>query len=257
MPSPLLLLIFLFIIQGVYSVHGDWGVNYSSSNICALKGSTVMINCTYKYPTGHKIDRVFWTKINSAYPPELSKDSEYSQRIQYLGDKHHNCTIRLIVIKQTDSHEYYFRFITDQNKWLGTPGVTLKITDLQLESSPGERVTEGHSVTLTCKSSCILTDGSTFIWFKNTQKLSEKTDGNNKLVLQPVKKEDAGNYSCAVQGHKLTSPHRYLKVIYAPNKPVISIKPAGEIIEGDSVNLTCSQGRSKLFKSVGDGCISF
>nr|XP_055060044.1 B-cell receptor CD22-like [Misgurnus anguillicaudatus] len=234
-------LILLLMIQGVYSADDEWGVSYSSSSICALKGSTVIINCTYKYPTGHKINKVFWTKINSENPPDLSKDSKYSQRIQYLGDKHHDCTMRLTDVRQTDSHEYYFRFITvnPDGKWLGKPAVTLNITDLQLESS-GERVTERHSVTLTCKSRCSLTDRSTFIWFKNTQSLSERTDRNNQLILQSVRREDAGNYSCAVQGHKLTSPHQYLNVIYAPDNPVISVNPSGEIKEGDSVNLTCS-----------------
>ncbi|XP_073670618.1 B-cell receptor CD22-like [Paramisgurnus dabryanus] len=241
-PPPLIV---LFMIHGVYSADDGWGVNYSSSSICALKGSTVIINCTYKYPTGHQIMKVFWTKAvvrqQKNYFTDLSDDSEYSQRIQYLGDKHHDCTMRLTDVRQTDSHKYYFRFITDKPdvKWFGVPGVTLNITDLQVESS-GERVTEGHSVTLTCKSRCSLTDRSTFIWFKNTQSLSERTDRNNQLILQSVRREDAGNYSCAVQGHKLTSPHQYLNVIYAPDKPVISINPSGEIMEGDSVTLICS-----------------
>ncbi|XP_073670614.1 B-cell receptor CD22-like [Paramisgurnus dabryanus] len=238
----LLPLIFLLKIQCVYSDDG-WGVNYNSSSICALKGSTVIINCTYEYPSGHQIMKVFWTNTDFRQPneehPDLFNDSEYRQRIKYLGDKHHDCTMRLTDVRQTDSHKYYFRFITDKDRWLGVPGVSLDITDLQVESS-GERVTEGHSVTLTCKSRCSLTDRSTFIWFKNTQSLSERTDRNNQLILQSVRREDAGNYSCAVQGHKLTSPHQYLNVIYAPDNPVISINPSGEIMEGDSVTLTCS-----------------
>nr|XP_055062369.1 B-cell receptor CD22-like [Misgurnus anguillicaudatus] len=235
-PPPL---IFLLMIHGVYSADDGWGVNYSSSSICALKGSTVIINCTYKYPTGHQIMKVFWTKINSPDPPDLSEDSKYNQRIQYLGDKHHDCTMRLTDVRQTDSHKYYFRFITDQDKWLGKPGVTLDITDLQVESS-GERVTERHSVNLTCKSRCSLTDRSTFIWFKNTQSLSERTDRNNQHILQSVTRNDSGNYSCAVQGHNLTSPHQYLNVVYPPEETHVVVNPSGEIKEGDSVNLTCS-----------------
>ncbi|XP_073716117.1 B-cell receptor CD22-like [Misgurnus anguillicaudatus] len=214
----LLPLIFLLKIQRVYSADNGWGVNYSSSSICALKGSTVIINCTYKYSTGHQIMKVFWTntyvKADHEEFPDLSKDSKYSQRIQYLGDKHHDCTMRLTDVRQTDSHKYYFRFTTqiEKDKWLGRPGVTLDITDLQVESS-GERVIEGHSVTLTCKSRCSLTDRSTFIWFKNTQSLSERTDRNNQLILQSVTRNDSGNYSCAVQGQNLTSPHQYLNVI--------------------------------------------
>ncbi|XP_065150151.2 B-cell receptor CD22-like [Paramisgurnus dabryanus] len=234
-PPPL---IFLLMIHGVYSADDVWGVNYSPSYICALKGSTVIINCTYEYPTGHQINNTFWTKINSPDPPDLSEDSEYSQRIQYLKDKHHG-TMRLTDVRKTDSHKYYFRFITDKDKWIGRPGVTLKITDLQVESSV-EKVMKGHSVTLTCKSRCSLTDRSTFIWFKNTQLLSERSARNNQLILQSVRREDSGNYSCAVQGHKLTSPHQYINVIYPPEEICVLVNPSGEIMEGDSVNLTCS-----------------
>ncbi len=72
-------------------------------------------------------------------------------------------------------------------------------SDLQVESP--ERVTEGDSVRLTCKSSCALTDRETFIWYRNSQTLTERRDGNNQLLLQSVRREDAGRYSCAVHGH--------------------------------------------------------
>ncbi|XP_056586235.1 sialic acid-binding Ig-like lectin 11 [Triplophysa dalaica] len=234
-PPPL---IFLLIVHGVYSADDDWSVTYSSSHICALKNSTVTINCTYKYPTGHHITEVFWTKSNSPDPPKLCNDSKYRERIQYLGDKQHDCSVRLTDVRHTDSHEYYFRFITDKpyGKWIGNPGVTVNVTDLQVESE-GETVMEGHSVTLTCKSRCSLTDTSTFIWFRNTQTLN---DTNKKLILPSVRRENAGDYRCAVQGHKLTSPPRRLNVIYPPDDPVISISSSGVIVEGDSVTLTCS-----------------
>ncbi|XP_056622688.1 B-cell receptor CD22-like [Triplophysa dalaica] len=232
--APPLPLILLLMIQ-VYSAD-DWGVTYSSSHICALKDSTVTINCTYKYPTDHIITEVFWTNIDSPDPPNLFNDSKYSERIQYLGDKQHDCSVRLTDVRHTDSHKYYFRFITDKNKWIGKPGVTLNVTDLQVESE-GERVNEGHSVNLTCKSRCSLTDTSTFIWFRNTQTLN---DTNKKLILPSVRRENAGDYRCAVQGHNLTSPPRRLNVIYPPDKPVISISSSCVIVEGDSVNLTCS-----------------
>ncbi|KAL0202699.1 hypothetical protein M9458_000717, partial [Cirrhinus mrigala] len=37
-------------------------------------------------------------------PSDLSEDPEYSQRLQYLGDKQQNCTIRLNHVTQKDSH---------------------------------------------------------------------------------------------------------------------------------------------------------
>ncbi|XP_048051247.1 B-cell receptor CD22-like [Megalobrama amblycephala] len=200
------------------------------------------MSCTYTYPTGHQIKKVFWTKnaVKGVEPPDLSEDPEYSQRLQYLGDKQQNCTMRLSHVTLKDSHEYYFRFITNitVGKWTGVPGVSLTVTDLQVESP--ERVTEGDSVRLTCKSSCTLTDRATFIWYRNSQPLTERRDRNNELLLQSVRREDAGRYSCAVHGHNHISPAVQLNVMYPPKNVSVSISPSGEIVSGDSVTLICS-----------------
>ncbi|XP_067260721.1 B-cell receptor CD22-like isoform X3 [Chanodichthys erythropterus] len=236
-PAPSLLLLFLLMIPGVCS---QWSVSYSPSHICALKDSSVIMNCTYTYPTGYEIRRVFWTKtlvINNVEPPDLSNDTEYSQRLQYLGDEQQNCTIRLSHVTLKDSHKYYFRFITNKDKWIGKPGVTLTVTDLQVESP--ERVTEGDSVRLTCKSSCTLTDRATFIWYRNSQPLTTGINGN-QLDLWRVSREDTGRYSCGVYGHSYRSPDVYLNIRYPPENPVISISPSGEIVSGDPVTLICS-----------------
>ncbi|XDV16255.1 hypothetical protein PO909_016051, partial [Leuciscus waleckii] len=175
------------------------------------------MRCTYTYPTGYQIMKVFWTKGPfqrwlGVEPPDLSNDPEYSQRLQYLGDKQQNCNIRLSHVTLKDSHMYYFRFITDKEmKWIGSPGVTLTVTDLQVESP--ERVTEGDSVNLRCKSSCALTDRATFIWYRNSQPLTERRDRNNELLLQSVRREDSGRYSCAVDGHTHISPAVQLNVM--------------------------------------------
>ncbi|XDV16323.1 hypothetical protein PO909_016092 [Leuciscus waleckii] len=198
------------------------------------------MRCTYTYPTGHQIMKVFWTEsLKGDESLDLSEDPEYSQRLQYLGDKQQNCTVRLSHVTLKDSHMYYFRFITDKpdGKWTGKPGVTLTVTDLQVESP--ERVTEGDSVNLRCKSSCALTDRATFIWYRNSQPLTERRDRNNELLLQSVRREDSGRYSCAVDGHTHISPAVQLNVMYPPVKPVISISPSGVIVEGDSVTLNC------------------
>ncbi|CAM4450214.1 unnamed protein product [Leuciscus chuanchicus] len=186
--------------------------------------------------------KVFWTKTQDKKEheefPDLSNDTEYSQRLQYLGDKQQNCTVRLSHVTLKDSHMYYFRFITDKDgKWIGKSGVTLTVTDLQVESP--ERVTEGDSVNLRCKSSCALTDRATFIWYRNSQPLTERRDRNNELLLQSVRREDSGRYSCAVDGHTHISPEVQLNVMHPPRNVSVSISPSGVIVEGDSVTLNC------------------
>ncbi|XP_043101232.1 LOW QUALITY PROTEIN: sialic acid-binding Ig-like lectin 5 [Puntigrus tetrazona] len=236
--APPLPLIFLLMFHSVSSA--GLSVRYSSSHICALKHSLVIMRCTYTYPPGIRSEKVFWTKnlVKDVEPPDLSKDLEYRQRFQYLGDKQKNCTMRLSHVTQKDEHKYYFRFITDKDKWIGHPGVTLTVTDLQVESP--ERVTEGDSVRLTCKSSCALTDRATFIWYRNSQPLTERRDRNNILLLQSVRREDAGRYSCALQEHTYISPEVHLNVMYPPRNVSVFMNGSGEIVEGDSVTLICS-----------------
>ncbi|XP_073762916.1 B-cell receptor CD22-like isoform X2 [Danio rerio] len=237
--APALHLIFLLIIHRVSAA--GWGVNYSPSYICALKNSTMTISCTFTYPTtGYQIMKVFWNKDEVKHGVELadlSEDPEYSQRLQYLGDEQHNCTVRLSHVTKKDEHQYYFRFITDVSggMWTGTPGVRLSVTDLQLESP--ERVTEGDSVRLTCNSSCKLTDTPTFIWYRNSHTL---TNIGDELNIRSVNRTEAGHYSCGVQGQTYISPAVYLNVRYAPDTPVISINRSAVIMEGDSVTLNCS-----------------
>ncbi|XP_043106575.1 sialic acid-binding Ig-like lectin 5 [Puntigrus tetrazona] len=237
-----LLLIFLIVIHRGYSQKEN--VRYSPPHICALKNSSVIINCNFTYPPERSIMKTFWTKTKNRNTdnefPDLSEDPEYSQRLQYLGDKQKNCTMRLSHVTQKDEHKYYFRFITDKAnvKWLGEPGVTLTVLDLQVESP--ERVTEGDSVRLTCKSSCALTDRATFIWYRNSQPLTERRDRNNILLLQSVRREDAGRYSCALQEHTYISPEVHLNVVYPPRNVSVFMNGSGEIVEGDSVTLICS-----------------
>jgi len=120
-----------FCVSGVSS--GEWGVSYSPTHICALKDSTVIMRCTYTYPAGYQIKEVFWTKgpVQVEEPLNLFDDPEYSQRLQYLGDKQQDCTVRLSHVTLKDTHMYYFRFITDitEGKWIGKPGVSLTVTD--------------------------------------------------------------------------------------------------------------------------------
>ena len=63
-------------------------------------------------------------------------------------------------------------------------------------------VAEGQRVTLTCMTSCPLTDNTTYIWYLNKQPVNLPHNKSKQLVLDPVGSHHAGNYSCAVTSHK-------------------------------------------------------
>ncbi|XP_036416252.1 B-cell receptor CD22-like [Colossoma macropomum] len=224
-------LVLLLLIYGVVALNW-WGVNYNSESLCALKGSAVTMGCTYTYPRGHSVQKAFWTKYltSGSEPPDLLVDPAYRGRVQYLGDKQQNCTLRLSDVREKDRRKYYFRFITDQpgGRWQDINGVDLSVTDLQVEVP--ERVIEGDKVTLTCKTTCSLTVRPTFTWYRNRYRLSSSTD---QLHLQSVSREDAGRYHCAVLGLNLHSPEVTLNVRY------LQVEVPERVIEGDKVTLTC------------------
>ncbi len=116
------------VIQG----QDGWGVTYSSTEVCVLKGSTVEINCTYRYPSTinpvTKVLKTFWFAGVSNYKPvDLRTDSEYSGRVQYHCYEN-NCTLRITDLRESDSTGYKIKIITNQTTFTGIPGVTLSVT---------------------------------------------------------------------------------------------------------------------------------
>ncbi|KAA0721828.1 CD166 antigen [Triplophysa tibetana] len=213
----------------------DWGVKYNPSYVCALRGSTVRMSCIY--PPDHVVNKTFWTKTNVT--TEEPDDMCLYRRVQCHSENKDSYSITLTNVTEADKGVYYCRFITNKQggKWTGDPGVQLDVTDLQVETQ--QRVKEGDSVTLTCKTTCRLTEETTFIWYRNTQTLTEHTV--NEFHLQSVSRHDSGLYRCAIKGHEhLSSPGVNLDVEYPPEKTSVSINSSGVIVEGDSVNLTCS-----------------
>uniref|UniRef100_A0A674CLJ4 B-cell receptor CD22 n=1 Tax=Salmo trutta TaxID=8032 RepID=A0A674CLJ4_SALTR len=214
-------------------------LTYTHQRICTLKGSSVNISCSYTYPRSHTVSETKWYikgKLDEA-PQILSPG--YGGRVEYLGNMQSDSTLRITDLREEDTAEYKFRFRTDQTNWEPTfPGTTLTVTGLQVKVTPAT-VTEGQKVKLTCITTCTLTDNPnpTYIWYKN----GHVTTQSNSLFLKPVSSEDAGRYSCAVEGHEdLYSPEETLTVRYGPKSTSVSVSPSGEIVEDSSVTLTCS-----------------
>ncbi|XP_052384004.1 sialoadhesin-like isoform X1 [Oncorhynchus keta] len=215
-------------------------VTYTHQSICALKGSTVDISCFYTHPRWHNVTEVSWfSKWETGVTNDLSQDPEYADRVKYHRQTDEDSTLTITDLRERDSTEYKFRFKTVHAEWGYTfSGTTLSVTGLQVEMTPAT-VTEGQRVTLACRTVCTLTDNPnpSYIWYKLGQRL---TNQNNSLILNPVSSEDAGRYSCAVEGFEdLHSPEETLTVKYGPKNTLASIHLSDEIVEGSSVTLTC------------------
>ncbi|XP_033986402.1 uncharacterized protein LOC117482397 [Trematomus bernacchii] len=170
----------------------DWGVTYSSTEICAVKGSTVEIRCSFTYPsTWHgyvnTLEKTFWFIKKKG--GDLKTESEYSGRVEDLCGNS-ICTLRIRNLRESDSAEYWFRFTTNQAPYSG-PLVTLSVTDLQVEVSRSQ-----SSTLLQCLSSC--SPGQTsYIWSKNGQEVKEDTSPYADFSYG-----SADSYSCALKGYE-------------------------------------------------------
>ncbi|XP_063331177.1 B-cell receptor CD22-like [Pelmatolapia mariae] len=240
---------FVVVVLSVSVVQSQdgWGVTYTSTQICAVKGSTVEIKCRYTYPyriqyqtyqsyqmyhvTTEVQDKLWFTKGTSHNPVDLKSDSDYTGRVEYRFNQK-DCTLRITELRQSDSAVYKFRFITNQQggSYTGSPGVTLTVTDLQVQVITSQHQQDGTQVQLKCHSSC-LPDRPSYVWMKNGQVNLRERSSTLLYFLFP---ED--NISCALKGHEeFPSPS-----VYAPKLPSVSVSPSAEIVEGSSVTLTCS-----------------
>nr|XP_024657110.1 B-cell receptor CD22-like [Maylandia zebra] len=77
---------------------------------------------------------MFWfTTVKDNEPVDLKTDPEYSGRVQYQCENN-DCTLRISDLRESDSAEYKFMLINDPGgKYTGSPGVTLTVTDPQLQ----------------------------------------------------------------------------------------------------------------------------
>ncbi|XP_053274730.1 cell adhesion molecule 4 [Pleuronectes platessa] len=222
----------------VWSQNG-WDVSYTFTEICAFRGSTVDINCTYTYPSSwNQLDttvqeRFWFIKESNGTHVDLRTDLEYSGRVENLCGNN-KCTLRISNLRESDSAVYKFRFTTNQptGSLTGSTGVTLNVTDPQLQvhvrrstANPSSTWTE-----LTCHSRCQLPDHLSYVWYNNNKPVGRK----KYFHLRHFNAEDS--YHCAIEGQeRFPSP-----TVYAPKPPSVSVSPSGEIMEGSSVTLTCS-----------------
>ncbi|XP_039469231.1 carcinoembryonic antigen-related cell adhesion molecule 1-like [Oreochromis aureus] len=181
-----------------------WRVNYVSRRICALEGSSVNITSEYSHPDNMKPEFKCWSKKWRKDKVEVEELIEAAGRVEYQDSMKNQHILTINNLKKNDSGGYTFRFNKDHTRWTQSdlPGVFLIVTELRVKMSRSAVVTEGQRVTLTCSTSCPLTDNTNYIWYLNSRPLTPRENQNKHLILDPVRGEDAGSYSCAVKTNK-------------------------------------------------------
>ncbi|KAK0155012.1 B-cell receptor CD22 [Merluccius polli] len=201
--------LFFTALQG----NDDWTVTCTSSNVCSLRGSTVDISCTFKYPEKQHdlsttvLETLWFTKEDrNQTPVDLLSDADYTGRVESscgeiscIGSScNRKCTLSIRDLRQSDSAVYNFRFKTNQpgGEHTANPGVALSVTDLQVKVSPRGNWARN----LECDSMCA---NPTYIWYKNGEYLAQIRSYWDYI-------NSINSYSCAVEGYeRLHSPSPY------------------------------------------------
>ncbi|XP_048877353.1 B-cell receptor CD22-like isoform X2 [Brienomyrus brachyistius] len=175
----------LLTLPGV--LRSEWAVEYSGNPLCAIRGSTVVIPCSYKYPDLFKVETVMWCHDDEfcnkmAYVSHSNNtdiSDAFRDRAEYLGNKEKNCTLQI-------------------------KNITKKDAELKVAMTPQKEVkgvSEGDSVNLTCGTGSCSLSQSEFTWFKDNQQLPET---QSTLHFSPVCKSHSANYSCGLKGNRQT-----------------------------------------------------
>ncbi|KAK0132974.1 B-cell receptor CD22 [Merluccius polli] len=234
--------LFFTALQG----NDDWTVTCTSSNVCSVRGSTVDISCTFKYPEKQHnlsttvLETLWFTKEDrNQKPVDLLSDADYTGRVESscgeiscIGSScNRKCTLSIRDLRQSDSAVYNFRFKTNQpgGEHTANPGVALTVTDLQVKVSPHD----DWGINLDCDSMCA---NPTIIWYRNGQYFEQrKAQGRSSWDYI----NSFNSYSCAVKGYeRLHSPSVCLKgnscnrVSY-PTRTMC-------VLQGTSVDISCT-----------------
>ncbi|XP_037394893.1 uncharacterized protein LOC119263560 [Pygocentrus nattereri] len=111
----------------------QWAVIYTPERVCALKGSSVDLSCSYKHPEGLTVTKSLWFIESQwkfgAEPEDVRESDQYEGRVQYSRTLN-SCRMTITDLRESDAHRYSFRFYTDHpdGRYSGRPGVTLSVT---------------------------------------------------------------------------------------------------------------------------------
>ncbi|KAK0137517.1 B-cell receptor CD22 [Merluccius polli] len=210
--------LFFTALQG----NDDWTVTCTSSNVCSVRGSTVDISCTFKYPEKQHdlsttvLETLWFTKEDrNQKPVDLLSDADYTGRVESscgeiscIGSScNRKCTLSIRDLRQSDSAVYNFRFKTNQpgGEHTANPGVALSnyvvLHLCHLFSDPDLQVKvslrDYQYIKLECDSMCA---NAPIIWYINGQYY-----GQRRSTWASI--NSIHSFSCAVEGYeRLHSP---------------------------------------------------
>uniref|UniRef100_A0A8C2BAD9 Ig-like domain-containing protein n=1 Tax=Cyprinus carpio TaxID=7962 RepID=A0A8C2BAD9_CYPCA len=252
------------LIQGVLC-----GFNISlPKRVEALKGSCVFIPCTFDIDQQYKDDltdsakRMWFKDGGSTAEFDSSSPNTGLLKGEIFGTAtQKNCTTHYDNVDQSHNGSYYFRLEANGKLQYNYIGPTYSQVQIGVLGSPPkptlsvfpdqQKVIEGSSVSLRCSTKIFcpsrppsLTWSSSLIESVTGQQYQNQTDIISNLNLTVSHRHHRVTFNCTathqLQKKKTTQRSFKLRVQYAPKNTSVSVNPAGLVLEGRSVTLSCS-----------------
>ncbi|KAL2086799.1 hypothetical protein ACEWY4_017858 [Coilia grayii] len=189
--------------------------------MCFLKGASVTLPCTYEYSwIGHYV-RGEW------YEQKGGRVREHSH------SNYPDCSLQIDKLSDEHAGVYHFQFSTAlQRSWItGGSGIRVSVTDLTVKETGVEKQ---NQIEVTCSACCSLGSDRKYIWYKNGQRLLDKTTAS-------ILVSEKSNYSCALPRYEaVRSPavcvpsHRCMTHTECPEKKDDNCTVSLNITEGHS-----------------------
>ncbi|XP_029948805.1 sialoadhesin-like [Salarias fasciatus] len=202
-------------------------VTYANRSICAFRGSSVSISCTYSIRDGADEPQFWFRQRGTTTQPEyVHRDPRYADRTLLKITKTEQSTLTIRNLTKRDSGEYRFKFGKKSDEWTNSlQGMTLTVTDPDIKV---QVIWSPVGPKLICHSSCLRPGPSSFVWYKNGERIHSETS-----FLYGGMVDGADRLSCAYEGYR-SDP------VYAPTVPKVLMSHSGDVMKDTSISLNCS-----------------
>ncbi|XP_072493155.1 sialoadhesin isoform X2 [Notamacropus eugenii] len=284
----MLLLSWLLLLASAFQqVLGSWKV-ISPENVQGVKGSCLVIPCTFSFPSDVKTDKgikgIWYRDYSNAdkkmvvsHSQELEQvEKRYQGRAVFLGDlQQKTCNLLLRKLSPEDNGDYTFRFeIVGVDSWSAKKSTAIQVTEepgTPTIASPAH-LQEDTQVIFSCSTPYVCPEDGTPLSWHGQDPVHSSIE--QLQVLEPTRIIYQQSLSIALSwrdhGRTLTCQFSasgkqsqgqiQLQVQYAPRGVEVSLRPSKQNIHlGDSFTLTChingSHPKPTTFRWFKDGTL--
>uniref|UniRef100_A0A8C1H0X4 Ig-like domain-containing protein n=1 Tax=Cyprinus carpio TaxID=7962 RepID=A0A8C1H0X4_CYPCA len=199
-----------------------------------IEGSSVSLRCSTKIFCPSRPPSLTWSSslIESITGQQYQSQTDIISDLNFtVSHRHHGVTFTCTATHQLQKQ------ITKQESRLLSVQYAPKNTSVRI--NPAGLVLEGRSVTLSCSSDA--NPAVNYTWYRDTERPLNPVQTGPNLTINNTDPTHSGRYYCTAENkHGTQNSSVLLDVQYAPKNTSVRINPAGLVLEGRSVTLSCS-----------------